>query len=377
MNKIEYPDDIISFENEYYDIIPKHNEAYINYILNKLPLTFPRITFRTLLLFTFDDILNHLDIIEKNLLPILSYIEKKKFLEQFEYDSYQSHIASFFMNHTIEMNMKTCYYCNIEFINTFEDIGEYENNLDFLVNGTLAELKKYIGPERGDLIYKYLELNTITKVEDISIIKGIGKKTIILINNLQNKIKAFKNHFTLDHFVPKGKYPYIALSLYNLVPSCSSCNSKFKKEKQYEIGEYLKYISPTSRQFDLHNHIEFKLYFKASSTSIQEKITKTNDLDDFSVRPEIATTLDKKSQNFLDIFKIRGRYRFHKYQSMHLIKKRQIYSDSAIQEISKITGKSCLEIKKDIFGTIMFNNLEINEPLAKYKKDIGRQIGLF
>lgn len=28
----------------------------------------------------------------------------------------------------------------------------------------------------------------------------------------------------LDHFFPKSKYPYLALSLYNLIPSCSVCN---------------------------------------------------------------------------------------------------------------------------------------------------------
>jgi hypothetical protein len=33
---------------------------------------------------------------------------------------------------------------------------------------------------------------------------------------------------TLDHFYPKSEYPYLALSLYNLVPSCYPCNSSLK-----------------------------------------------------------------------------------------------------------------------------------------------------
>lgn len=32
----------------------------------------------------------------------------------------------------------------------------------------------------------------------------------------------------LDHYYDKGKYPYLALSFYNLIPSCNICNSKFK-----------------------------------------------------------------------------------------------------------------------------------------------------
>lgn len=34
----------------------------------------------------------------------------------------------------------------------------------------------------------------------------------------------------LDHFLPKSKYPFLALSINNLLPSCHRCNSSFKKE---------------------------------------------------------------------------------------------------------------------------------------------------
>lgn len=32
----------------------------------------------------------------------------------------------------------------------------------------------------------------------------------------------------LDHFFPKSKYPFLALSLYNLIPVCSRCNAQMK-----------------------------------------------------------------------------------------------------------------------------------------------------
>lgn len=34
----------------------------------------------------------------------------------------------------------------------------------------------------------------------------------------------------IDHILPKGVYPLLSLSLYNLVPACNRCNSRFKKE---------------------------------------------------------------------------------------------------------------------------------------------------
>lgn len=40
-----------------------------------------------------------------------------------------------------------------------------------------------------------------------------------------------KNHLpALDHFLPKSKYPFFALSVNNLLPSCHRCNSSFKGE---------------------------------------------------------------------------------------------------------------------------------------------------
>ena len=41
-----------------------------------------------------------------------------------------------------------------------------------------------------------------------------------------SKTKSFRP--TLDHFYPKGEYPYLSLSIYNLIPSCYICNSSLK-----------------------------------------------------------------------------------------------------------------------------------------------------
>ena len=41
-----------------------------------------------------------------------------------------------------------------------------------------------------------------------------------------------------DHFYPKADYPFLALSFYNLIPSCPSCNH-LKKGKQIDLNPYL------------------------------------------------------------------------------------------------------------------------------------------
>ena len=42
---------------------------------------------------------------------------------------------------------------------------------------------------------------------------------------------------SLDHFYPQSRFPFFALSLYNLIPSCTRCNSGIKHDKSpFDIG---------------------------------------------------------------------------------------------------------------------------------------------
>lgn len=49
---------------------------------------------------------------------------------------------------------------------------------------------------------------------------------------LDKNASPYKSAF--DHFFPRSRYPFLALSLYNLLPSCERCNSKFKRDNYTE-----------------------------------------------------------------------------------------------------------------------------------------------
>ena len=97
------------------------------------------------------------------------------------------------------LNISTCYYCNIDFVNTYNTKG--------------------------------------------------GKK----------------NKFTLDHFYDKATYPYLALSLYNLIPSCYTCNSKLKKNEEF------KNLAPSSQKYDFETKVKFKLFLDDSCKNLHIK----------------------------------------------------------------------------------------------------------
>jgi len=75
-----------------------------------------------------------------------------------------------------------------------------------------------------------------------------------------NKLKFQTNKkvlFDFDHFLSKEKYPYLSLSFFNLVPSCSICNSRFKHTTEFDFDNY---IYPYEENFE--NEIKFKIKLK-------------------------------------------------------------------------------------------------------------------
>lgn len=205
----------------------------------------------------------------------------------------QPKIAKFFEEN---VEVHTCYYCNIDFINKFK--------------------------------------------------KG-------------NKIK---NAFTLDHVLEKADYPYLALSLYNLVPSCYVCNSKVKDSK-IPFDDF----SPTNKNFDFNERVKFKSFI----TNVDLQIQNESDL-----LIKLIESYSSKYDKYIESLNLNDRYDYHKYKVLEMIKKREIYPDSRIKELSLLTQRTEEDIKQDLFG-VYLNDKDLHKrPLSKLIKDISEELGL-
>ena len=204
----------------------------------------------------------------------------------------QPKIASFF-EENIEVH--TCYYCNIDFINKF------------------------------------------TK----------GKET--------------KNAFTLDHVLEKADYPFLALSLYNLVPSCYVCNSKVKDSK-IPFDDF----SPTNTNFDFDEKVKFKSFIINTDLQVEKE-------EDFYI--ELIESYANKYDKYIQSLNLNNRYDYHKYKVLEMIKKREIYPDSRIKELSQLTQRTEAEVKQDLFGIYTLEDLH-KRPLSKLIKDISEELDL-
>jgi ribosomal protein S13 len=385
MRKINYPKSINiikAFKVEYKEQILGSNLLKLkeaNELLNSIGVKF---SFEEILVLPIEELIKLPEINSTNLFNGLNKIqvkiEKDRIKKIFNYTGFQSNILSgFFMKHGKSLKIKTCCYCNIDFVNPYipfsNDYIDYYHFINSCTKTDLLKIKGIGSKSADDIISKYK--GKIKKYDDIenlindtrikNILKKLTDHSGILKTNdflIQNK-----NHFTLDHVLPQNLYPYLSLSLFNLTPSCYSCNSKLKRDaKIYSNNSDIKSISPTGIDsvFDLN----FKIYFKDGFDK--------NNLPDTS--NEYSIKIDSPHKEYIERLNLQGRYNFHKDISFDLIDKRKIYSDSQIQEIVSLFEEKKIRIneiqlKKQIFGSVIFEE-DSNEQLEKYKKDIAKQL---
>ena len=57
--------------------------------------------------------------------------------------------------------------------------------------------------------------------------------------NISNEKYKLKLNWAFDHYYSKDDYPFLGISIYNLIPVCEICNSRFKRTEQLSINKYL------------------------------------------------------------------------------------------------------------------------------------------
>lgn len=171
------------------------------------------------------------------------------------------------------------------------------------------------------------------------------------------KDKTMKNQGDLDHFYPKSRYPWLSLSLYNFVPSCTTCN-KLK----------LAFTTPILHPFS--DYDEEKIKFSLNYSNYEELVGLNMD---FSISVNPLNEDDKLAQNSIVMFKLNEIYDVHKNSVKDILYKISIYNSSQIDEILENYPNLFIN-KKDFFklcfGSSIFDEDLSSEPLLKLKRDL-------
>lgn len=159
----------------------------------------------------------------------------------------------------------------------------------------------------------------------------------------------------LDHFYSKEDYPYLALSLYNLIPVCGNCNRIKSKKK-----------GPFASVFDEDIDFNKDLIFDYSR--------------DFSGIEMLVHRNNEALKNNITEMRIKYAYQIHSKEAKELKELHDAYRSSQVEEIREVLraqGISDEYIKRIIFGPNITEEDMKTKPLGKMMSDLHKKLGVY
>lgn len=179
-------------------------------------------------------------------------------------------------------------------------------------------------------------------------------------------------HPTFDHFFPKGEYPLLALSFFNLIPSCYNCNCTTKGQKP--VNSNTTYLHPYINGADEINSCFRFSYYLGSSANNHDRINiKIGGVK----KDKTGTYVSTKVRNSTSDFQIEDVYQVHNsYELKEMLDNRKRFSRQLIKDILEKNLMSEDELYELILGTEigLGDKEELNRPLFKLKNDLAREI---
>ncbi len=248
------------------------------------------------------------------------------------------------------------------------------DRLEHLIKSDLPILKKYLNIANH---YSCEEKKEIEKAFDYSghrkketfmeHFKKLNLKSCPFCNN--NYIYFYKKGdgkantlATLEHYYPKAKYPHLSLSFFNLIPSCSICNSKFKGNNGHEG----KIAHPYYDDFDDNAEFSVSVDGLGVENGIELEVSlKSN---------------DDKCKASIERFQLDKIYKQHNGIAKEIWNKAQVYNDDRINELYesfyKGLGYSKEDVKNFAFCSYLNKNDINRRNHTKLTQDILKQFGL-
>ena len=254
------------------------------------------------------------------------------------------------------------------------------------------DLEKLIKMEYSDLckLVEYIKLNSsktkltirekdifltlYSRLNNALFVKDLDVKVCPYCNRnyILNFQKKGKENATaqLDHFFDKKKYPYLAISIYNLVPSCGTCNQR-KSTKQENI--FYPYLE------SFNNSVKFSL--KGIKSRDELKKENLDFFDEKRIELDYKILNDKdKVEKHIEVFNIKNLYNEHKDIVSELLQKRVIYSDDYLESLLDEYEGKLFNNKEHLLRLITNGYIEdkdINKrPISKLIKDISEELDL-
>ena len=166
----------------------------------------------------------------------------------------------------------------------------------------------------------------------------------------------------IDHFYPKSLYPILAISYFNLIPSCPTCNGLGAKSNR---DSYLKLKNPYEIEAD-----DFKFSFEINNVSILHPLMDKESIEIF---------FEKEIEEHNDFFGLKFLYAEHRDVVLELyLKAKHEYVREYIDYLYSYDGLEFTDSDIHRFITCGYrDDKDLHKrPLSKLTRDISKKLGL-
>ncbi|WP_286760615.1 hypothetical protein [Salegentibacter sp. UBA1130] len=171
--------------------------------------------------------------------------------------------------------------------------------------------------------------------------------------------KKYIAKFQVDHYYPKAKYPYLSIALFNLYPTCASCNNAKKDDDiQFQLYQERHEINHNLMGFELDQAQKSKFLVTRESREIE------------------YTFFNKTCPEYDEKFHITEIYKSQKDVAEDIILKSQTYDKNLRKQLKKFENINDAHIDRIILGNYTNPNEIHKRPMAKFMQDIAREAGL-
>lgn len=165
----------------------------------------------------------------------------------------------------------------------------------------------------------------------------------------------------LDHWYSKELFPLMSLNIYNLIPSCSICNSSAKGNTIFRLSTHIHPYLFSKDEPDFK--FRYKLTPEHNWTIVLDKLD------------------DVKEQNMVEAFKLDKLYYYHgELEVKDILLFKYQNSDSYLKFLLHDLLSHYHYSKQDIYRMIFCSELDksnnLNRPFSKLKRDILIQLGV-
>ena len=201
-------------------------------------------------------------------------------------------------------------------------------------------------------------------------------ESIYLINKrIKRKTQSAFGKSSFDHFLPKSRYPFLSVSIYNLIPACDRCNSKFKRDNFKAPLFMWSPYDDAEKDGDFDSHMRFVPLTRKPDVFLGKEFDPTFEL---RMRPTGVPTWWKGviSERLFQLSSVYSQ--LFAGDAIDAIHRQTVFSPAYLEMVKEwfaAAGLGTVNVERLVFG-IPTSRDSINlQRLGKLKLDLQRQFG--